>query len=149
MHSPLDPTDQELVAYLDEMLAAERSAAVERLLREREDLRQRAAWLARRRDQGGHSLGEIWRRQRLSCPSRELLQQFSQQRGESPVLEYISFHLTVIGCRICQANLVDLQTSAPPGIPAAQSRRRRYFESSAGLLGTRSPLPRTPTKPRD
>lgn len=133
----LNPTDVELSAYLDERLSVQRSAVVERLLREHPELRQRAAVLARRRDQGGHSIGEIWQRNRLSCLSRHQLGKFMLGIAVPELEEYIQFHLKVIGCRFCQANLDDLQTEHP-GDSAA--RQRRYFESSAGLLRSRPQL---------
>ena len=66
-------SDAELLAYLDEMLAPERAAVIEKELRASTALRQQAGVLARRRDQGGHTVGEIWRRERLSCLSRSQL----------------------------------------------------------------------------
>lgn len=127
------PTDDELLAYLDEMLPVEDSARIEQLLRDRSDLRQRAALLARQRDAGGHSVGEIWRRHRLSCLSRSQLGQFLLGVADADLGQYIQFHTQVIGCRVCQANLDDLQATRRDPEPSAQ-RRRRYFESSAGLL---------------
>lgn len=127
-------TDTELLAYLDEMLPVEEMTAVERALRASEPLRLRAAGLVRRRDQGAHSVGEIWRRLRLSCPSRSQLGGFLLGTLEADFAEYIEFHLRTIGCRFCAANLADLQ-QALDATPAAASRRRKFFESSAGYLG--------------
>jgi hypothetical protein len=50
--------------------------------------------------------------------------------------DYIAFHLKVIGCPFCQANLADLQALQQEPAPKAQERRRRFFESSAGYLHT-------------
>jgi hypothetical protein len=47
--------------------------------------------------------------------------------------EYIEFHLRSIGCRLCAANLHDLER-AMKSAPEATERRRRFFESSAGHL---------------
>ncbi len=46
---------------------------------------------------------------------------------------YVEFHLNTVGCRVCQANLNDLeeQSTQTGQVP---DRRRRFFESSAGLL---------------
>jgi hypothetical protein len=66
-------SDQQLLAYLDEMLPVEEMATVEKALRGSDSLRRKAAGLSRRRDDGLHSVGEIWRRLRLSCITRSQL----------------------------------------------------------------------------
>ncbi|MBT5020268.1 MAG: hypothetical protein HON04_16165 [Planctomicrobium sp.] len=129
----LQPTDQELLAFLDEMLPTERSAQVEKELRQSRELQHRAALLLRRRDGGGHTLGEIWRRRQLSCLSRETLGTYVLGVADSDEEDYILFHTQVIGCRICQANLRDLQAEQASS-EEKTSRQKRYFESSAGLL---------------
>lgn len=129
-------TDAEILAYLDEMLPAERAASVERDLRDSATLRQRASLLARRRDQGGHTVGEIWRRERLSCLSRSQLGSYLLGALDDAQADYIEFHIRTIGCRICAANLQDLKSSRQPDGESRQ-RRRRFFESSAGQLRSR------------
>lgn len=129
-------TDPELLAYLDEMLPAERASLIERELRDSPALRQRASILARRRDQGGHSVGEIWRRHRLSCLTRSQLGSYVLGTLDQHLTDYIEFHLRTIGCRICAANLQDLQSARQASTDARQ-RRRKFFESSAGLLSSR------------
>ena len=64
-------SDAELAAYLDEALAPEAMAEFERAARDDAALLARLAEVSARRDAGVHSLGEIWRRHRLSCPTRE------------------------------------------------------------------------------
>lgn len=128
-------TDQEILAFLDEMLPPDRSAQIEQLMREKNDLIHRAALLSRRRDQGGHSVGEIWRRRQLSCPSREILGARLLDIVEPDLEDYIVFHTQVVGCRICLANLEDLKQKQSTESDN-QSRQKRYFESSAGLLRT-------------
>ena len=126
-------TDDELLAYLDEMLPVARSTEIEKLLRDRQDLRHRAALLVRRRDQGGHSVGEIWRRRRLSCLPRETLGTYLLGVADPDLEDYIVFHTQVIGCRICAANLQDLQ-QLHAARDDGSTRRQRYFASSAGLF---------------
>ena len=129
-------SDVQLLAYLDEMLPVEEMTAVERALRSSDSLRARAAGLAHRRDQGTHSVGEIWRRLRLSCPSRSQLGGFLLGTLDAAFSEYVDFHLRTVGCRYCAANLADLEQSRSAGT-AASSRRRKFFESSAGYLSRR------------
>ena len=126
-------TEEELRAYLAEQLPAERMATIERTLRDSEPLRQQLATLARHTDQGGVTVGEVWRRGRLSCPTRSQLGAYLLGALEVAQHEYLDFHLQTVGCRVCNANLADLQ-QAQSAAPEKQRRRRKYFESSAGYL---------------
>ncbi|MSR30816.1 MAG: hypothetical protein EXR99_04845 [Gemmataceae bacterium] len=101
-------SDRTLDAYLDDMLHEVKMAQVEKVLRESPPLQARIAALIQKRDQGDHSTGAIWRRERLTCPSREELASFLYQGLEESRLDYIRFHLQIIGCAFCQANLHDL-----------------------------------------
>lgn len=126
-------TDQQLAAYLDEMLPAGQMAAIEKALRKSEGLRRRLSGLSRRRDSGLHSVGEIWRRNRLSCPSRQQLGSYLLETCDPGLADYVEFHLQTVGCRVCAANLLDLEQRADSQ-PETTSRRRKFFQSSAGLL---------------
>ncbi|MCP4170254.1 MAG: hypothetical protein GY758_05710 [Fuerstiella sp.] len=126
-------TDRELCAWLDEMLPAERMAELEQHLRSDEALQARIAQLIHHLDQGGHTVGEIWQRSGLSCPPRSELGGYLLKTLSSDVSNYVEFHLKTIGCRICQANLKDLEEHGNQTAESPQ-RRRRFFESSAGLL---------------
>ena len=126
-------TDEDLRAYLAEQLPAERMVTIEQSLRDSEPLRQQLAVIARDSDHGGYSVGEVWRRSRLSCPTRGQLGAYLLQALDDGPREYIDFHLQTIGCRVCNANLADLQ-QANAAVPEKQRRRRKYFESSAGYL---------------
>lgn len=129
-------SDHELLAFLDEMLPAEQMTAMENALRHSEALRRRVAGLAQRRDQGHHSVGEIWRRQRLSCPSRSQLGSYLLGTLDAARADYIEFHLHTVGCRYCTANLADLEESRQTS-PEIETRRRKFFQSSAGYLQQR------------
>jgi anti-sigma factor RsiW len=129
-------TDAELLAYLDEALAPDELAAIEQELRASPTLQSRAARLLSERDAGGDSVGEIWRRHRLTCPTRSELA--SGLAGDLPPerADYIRFHLETIGCPVCRANVADLGGAGrddTSGDAATQERRRkRIFESSVG-----------------
>lgn len=125
-------SDQALLAYLDESLAGEKMAEIEALLRSDTALRNRLAELISRRDSGVHTLGDIWRRNRLSCPSREELGSFLLGAIMDDAAHYIRFHLESIGCRYCQANLEDLRSNQPENVSSA--RRQRIFQSSVGRV---------------
>lgn len=128
-----DAHTEELLAYLDEGLPAERMAVIEKLLRDSEPMRRQLATLARERDQGGLTVGEVWRRNRLSCPTRSQLGSYLLGALDTGEQDYVEFHLETVGCRACAANLSDLR-QANSAVPEKQRRRRKYYESSAGLL---------------
>ncbi len=127
-------SDQQLQAYLDESLATVSMSAIEQRLRTDDRLRQRLVALAEQREAGVHGLGEIWRRNRCSCPSRAELGSYLLDALDDELKSYIRFHLEQIGCRVCVANLQDLQDQRADQAESTQTRRRRYFETSAGYL---------------
>jgi hypothetical protein len=126
-------SDAELEGYVDEALPVERMAAIEEAARGDAELLRRLAAVNGRRDAGVHSLGEIWRRNRLSCPTREQLGSYLLNVLPDEIAAYIRFHLDNIGCRYCQANLADLQSQHAERA-TADRRRRKFFQSSAGYL---------------
>jgi len=136
------PSDSALSAYLEEALPVEQMAEIERRLRDEPELRKRLSVVVGRQDAGLHSVGVIWRRNRLSCPSRDVLGQYLLGVLDVAAEEYIRFHLTEIGCRYCLANHDDLRASSANEHASENSkstvpqtaRQRRYFETSAGHL---------------
>ena len=131
---PTPFTTAELEAYLDEALPVEQMTAIERALRSQPELAKRLSQINGRRDAGVHSLGEVWRRQRLTCATRRQLG--SHLLGVLPDEEsdYIRFHIDTVGCRFCAANLADLQAQQAEAGDHIERRRRKYFQSSAGFL---------------
>jgi len=127
-------TNEELLAFLEEQLPAERMAEIEQSLRGDQELQQRLASVVHQHDPGAHSVGAIWRRRRLSCPSRSELGSYVLGASEPTRAEYIEFHLRVIGCRYCVANLEDLEQTAGEQADAVTRRRQKFFQSSAGYL---------------
>src|SRR5436190_17048044 len=127
MSNPSDSfyfSDVELAGYLDELLPNDRAAAVEAALRDSAALRTQVSGLIRERDQGGHTVGEIWRRQRLSCPSRSDLGAYLMGVIEPARADYIRFHIHEIGCRFCEANLTDLEAASKQIDRDAEPRRQ-------------------------
>jgi hypothetical protein len=124
----------DLEAYLDEALPVEEMVAIERLLREDRKLVERLTSIHARRNAGVHSVGEIWRTRRLSCCTKEQLGSFLLKTLPEQVADYVAFHIEVIGCRYCQANLADLKARQKEDHDATQRRRRKYFQSSVGHL---------------
>jgi len=127
-------SDLDLEGYLDEALPPETMTRIETAARGDESLLRRLGAINARRDAGSHSLGEIWRRNRLSCPSRADLGSCLLGVASEELEEYTRFHLTVIGCRYCQANWDDLAKAQREAGDISASRRKKYFQSSAGYL---------------
>lgn len=127
-------SDADLLAYLDEALPEGRAVEVERAVRESGEVRQRLSALLRQRDQGGHTLGEIWRRRQLSCVSRTDLSRYLSGQLPPGDRDYLEFHTGVIQCSVCLANLEDLRSLANAESTSQDARRKRIFESSAGGL---------------
>jgi hypothetical protein len=131
------PSPAKLVGYLEEALSSEEMAWVEEQLRRSEAWRLALAAICEQRDFGDHTVATIWRRHRLTCPSRERLGAFHLGAMGPDEAEYVRFHLEVLGCRFCVANLQDLASaaSALPSVPSeAGQRRRRFFQTSVGRL---------------
>jgi hypothetical protein len=128
----------DLEAYLDEALPAEDMARIEQAVREDRGLVEQLVTINMRRDRGVHSLGEIWRRHRVSCPTRQQLGSHLLGTLTKEESEYIVFHIEVIGCRYCEANLQDLQKQQAETHDVVEGRRRKYFQSSAGYLRRQS-----------
>jgi DNA-binding phage protein len=130
-------TREKLHAYLDDALTEAETAQVEQALRDSDTLRRQLRQALQERDRGEHSLGAIWRRERLTCPTREQLGSYLLQVLDDEYQDYIHFHLETAACPYCLANLADLQSlqQEPAGSCSSSSeRRRRFFVSSRGFL---------------
>ena len=128
-------TTAQLEALLDESLHDHQMTAVEAALRDDPELVERLSSLVGRRDAGVHTVGAIWRRHRLSCPTREQLRSFLLEVLPEKHAQYVRFHLEAIGCRYCNASLEDLrQQHAATDLDDSRTRRQKYFQTSAGYL---------------
>lgn len=127
-------SNDELLGYLNNQLPAKLLTELESDLRASPELRQELEQL--NVDHEVHSVGEIWRRHRLSCPTRKELQKHLLNNLDAKHSQYLEFHLSIVKCEICQANYADLQSM---GESQTDSRRRhQIFESSAGFLAPKN-----------
>jgi hypothetical protein len=129
-------TREQLHAFLDDALSEAETARVEQALRESEPLRRSLRQAMQERDRGEHSLGAVWRRERLTCPGRETLGSYLLEVLDQGEQDYIRFHLETIHCPYCLANLADLQTAQKEPPPKTKERRRRFVKASASYLQT-------------
>jgi hypothetical protein len=127
-------TREQLHSYLEDALGEGETARIEQALRQSPPLQKMLRAIIQERDRGDHSIGAIWCRHRLSCPTREQLGSYLLKALDSEFLDYIDFHLQTIGCAFCQANLADLHALHKEPAPKVKERQRRFFESSAGYL---------------
>ena len=136
-------SDQQLQGFLDESLSSEIMAQLEIQLRSDAELHSRLVEICGKLEAGVHSLGDVWRRHRLSCPTRQQLGAYLLGAMHDEYADYVRFHIESVGCRVCQANLDDLQAQNDEQESTVEQRRRRYFQSSAGYLSRgRIPSPR-------
>jgi hypothetical protein len=125
-----------LRAYLADTLPPEELARVEKALRDSAELRARLEEVRENRgDQGLHTLGAIWRRGRLSCPTRQQLGSYLLDALDPELAADLKFHLEVVACPFCQANLADLKAKIGRTTATTQHRRDRILQSSRYLLG--------------
>jgi DNA-binding phage protein len=127
-------TSAQLHAYLDDALSEGETARVEQELRDSDALRKQLLQVKQDRDRGDHSLGAIWRRERLTCPKRETLNSYLDAVLDEAEQDYLTFHLETVGCPYCLANLHDLQTLKKESASKAKERRQRILKRSAEFL---------------
>src|SRR5271166_1457913 len=109
--APID--DAILRNYLIDALTPEESARVEKALRDSAELRARLEEVRQNRTDGQlHTLGAIWHRARLTCPSREQLGSYLLDALDPELAAYLKFHIEVVECPFCQANLDDLKAQS-------------------------------------
>ena len=119
---PMTEDDIELLhAYLDDALCEAETAQVEQALRNSEALRKQLRQVLQDRDRGDHSLGAVWRRERLTCPSRETLGSYLLEVLDEAEQDYLTFHMQSVGCPFCLANLADLQMLQKEPAPKANA----------------------------
>ena len=133
--APID--DVMLREYLLDALAPEVSARVEKALRDSAELRGRLEDVRQNRADGQlHTLGAIWHRTRLTCPSRQQLGSYLLDALDPELASYLTFHIEVVECPFCKANLDDLkmQTQTTTAASASKTRQHRILQSSQHLL---------------
>ncbi|MFQ5463487.1 MAG: RNA polymerase sigma factor [Phycisphaerae bacterium] len=77
------------------------------------------------------TVARVWQAQRLTCLKRSTLGAYLLGVLEEPWKSYVQFHLDVVGCPLCVANLGDLE-SEQEETPALDTER--IFQSSVGFL---------------
>jgi RNA polymerase sigma factor (sigma-70 family) len=76
-------------------------------------------------------LTDIWEYHRFSCPKRSTIGGFLLRTLSDEWQRYVDFHLNVLGCRFCRANLEDLECETTEH---TQQLQARIMESTVGFL---------------
>lgn len=130
----LELSNEVLRAYLNDELPLEESAAVEKLLREDTQARSMLNLVRQEMDSGEHSIGAIWRRRQLTCCSRDQLGAYLLGAMTPEQEQYIRFHLEVVGCQFCRANLDDLKEMQAEPVEQVRQRQQRILDSSIAYM---------------
>lgn len=127
-------TTHMLECYLDETLTDAELARVEQELRHSPTLREQLRQIIKDQDRGEHSVGAVWRRQHLTCLSRDQLRNYLLGVLDAGENDFVAFHLQTIGCAFCMANLADLQAQQKGTDAETKQRRKRFLQSSTGIV---------------
>jgi RNA polymerase sigma factor (sigma-70 family) len=77
-------------------------------------------------------LTDLWEYHRFSCPKRSTIGAFMLGTLDDAWQQYVDFHLNVLGCRFCRANLDDLQSQSRES--RHEQFQARIMESTVGFL---------------
>jgi len=77
-------------------------------------------------------LVEVWELVRPTCPKRSTLGKYTLGTLDADWMDHIRFHVDELGCRLCQANLDDMQKQIDD--QAAQSLCDQFMQSSIGFF---------------
>ena len=128
-------TDADLESYLDETLHPDLAADLEQSLQDDEKLMARLSRINGRRDAGIHTLGEIWRRNQIGVPTGEQMGDYLAGKLTREHADYIDFRMSILKCRYTIALKKDIENQTESDqVSLTNSRRKKYFDSSAGLL---------------
>ena len=80
------------------------------------------------------SVGDLWVRERISCPHRDILMAFVQKSLGQLEMDFIRFHLETVECPSCQAEVEEISdpSRADPRIERAMDEAMRR---SAAMIG--------------
>ncbi len=77
------------------------------------------------------TVARVWRERRLTCLKRSTLGSYLLGVLEEPWQSYTQFHMDVVACPMCLANLDDLKAEQESEMPID---REQIFQSSIGFL---------------
>ncbi|MCS6975650.1 MAG: hypothetical protein NZM31_01400 [Gemmatales bacterium] len=135
-------TEQDLIDHVEEALPPHKASVIEKAIRESEELMAILNALILARSGEEHSVGAIWERHRLSCPTRDQLSNYLVRAMSDEALTYIAFHLEDVDCPYCQAELEELKNAKQQGKKARGERARKTYHEGVALLSSQRRKPR-------
>lgn len=127
-------TDQQLRQFIHEEFDEVEMAMLEKQIRNSVELQTRLDQIRQSEERGEHSLGAIWRRAQITCPTREQLGSYLLKAMSADQRKYIAFHLEVIVCPYCRANFEDLEKLQAETVEKTHKRRKSIMDSTMGVL---------------
>lgn len=105
-------------AYIDGALSPEEADAFTSMAYGDSELRGKIRTVQTEFDYHNHTVGSLWRRNQLTCPSDQDIVDY--QRGALAIInpeiaDYVQFHLTSIRCIYCISTAAELKQSAAKG----------------------------------
>lgn len=124
-------TDEQLRCYLEETGSLDQNRAIEQEVGQSKALQQRLSELVDQQESGLISVGQVWRQERLSCPSQAEWIEYALGVLEAEKQQWMTHHLETTKCPHCNAIFSDIRQQLQEGKRAVQ-REERLFESSVG-----------------
>ena len=78
------------------------------------------------------SLHQVWENLRPSCPKRTTLGKFSLQLLPDDWTDFVHFHVELLGCSYCRANLAELEAESEES--GSEDFSQQLFQSTIGFL---------------
>ena len=78
------------------------------------------------------SLHQVWENLRPSCPKRTTLGKFSLQLLPDDWTDFVHFHVELLGCSYCRANLAALEAESEES--GSEDFSQQLFQSTIGFL---------------
>ena len=105
-------------AYIDGALSPEEADAFTSMAYGDSELRGKIRTVQTEFDYHNHTVGSLWRRNQLTCPSDQEIVDY--QRGELAIInpkivDYVQFHLNSIRCIYCISTAAEWKQSAAKG----------------------------------
>ncbi len=81
------------------------------------------------------SVGDLWVRERISCPHRDILSSWVDRSLGELEQDYIRFHLEIVDCPACQSEVEELTDPAARGDKRLDRALDEAMRRSAAVLG--------------
>jgi hypothetical protein len=126
------PELRELAAYVETGVA---EAGLEEHVRDCEACREAVETLEDEVMSLQISISELWFREHVSCPHRDILGRYARGELDAEAASYVRFHVEDLECAWCQARQAELEAgSTAEGRRRLAASRSRVGEATAVLI---------------